>query len=1165
MKNLFTLFMTMFVATCVWAQVNVVSAEGTACEDGGVMVIRSQATVIVPGIPPIVSFSSPTLVNTTNAKVKVAMDINIRQLPEGTTFSDCFSGVCQSYTENGSHTTATREIDPNASLETQIEWNCQNKDRAYVEGTCIADFTLYANGAKCKSFTVKYVHGDVEEPQKGILVLPAPRMDGCHTQMSYASRNGEWATGGVYDGSTYQAFRWNTCNNEFEFLNVYGPFSFGYGVTNDGVVVGEFASAEVTSNGAEIESPCIWYGGKWHVLDHAVLGTIDAGVTSLGAARCVTPDGRYVAGALSTEHGWNACIWTIGKDMQSSISLLPMEENGVAEHMSDDATVVGGFDQSKSIRMPAYWTATAGKYAEVVPDGRKHTGQWTITNGVSPDGRYVATWNKLYDLRENTCIQFDQNTNVDAASVAGVTSNGVVYGQAQKLTSTELAAYAAYYHDGKWYSLQEMLVAKGAELPTGCKLTDLRYMSDDEKIYFVNATYPNGLTAGIMIKMDENVTTRPPVSVTAKQMSGLATTSISWKAPIANAEAVTGYIVYRDGVEVYKGTELGCKDRQVEIGKTYTYTVKAMYGSTTGEESEPATVTLKALSLAAPANLTGRQTGISKVRLAWDAAGTNLPSLQYYEEGRQISSFGGGQWDIEAGVRFRNDDLKMYEGMAISEVSFYPMSAQKSWTINFYTGSGLNGEPFYSEAIDASTLLYGQKNTIRLAHPVEVPEKEDVVVGIAADVASASYNVIGLAIGDNDAGYNDLIRQPGTPFVSLYLDALENGLEYPYSWPISLGMASKGGAIASLEGYKLYQDGQAIATVPANTCKYVIPTVEDGNHTYTVSAVYTNSRESEAAQAKLAVAHNDEPYKVSDIVVRRDESMKATATWRAPMDDEKEFMGYCTEKYSHGMQTTAADGYSFQAATLYPYDMLAQYVGDYQISGIRFYPVGDAEYSMYLNGSNGTLWSIELERGADYILGTWNTIWLDKPISIDGKDTEYQLIADCYDGDAEKPILGMDGNPAKMMYSDLFSLDDGVTWSSYETEVGARGNWMMGLIITCKDQKPLPVQSYKVYWDGADSGETIAAGAELTAWHQYANADKEKMHNVKVAAIYGAADSDVMMSRAYDFGWKFLPTGVQAPTASQHAKGDVYDIMGRKVSNPTKGVYIKGNKKILVK
>lgn len=159
MKKIFTLLTAMLLATCVYAQVKVVDSKGNACQNGGVMEIYSEETIIVPTIPPIISLSSPILVNTGSSKVSVSMDVNVRQLPEGTSFNDCFSGVCVNYDKTGSHTTAIREIAPNAELETQIEWNNQKQDRSYAEGTCIADFTLYVDGTQYMTFTVKYIHG----------------------------------------------------------------------------------------------------------------------------------------------------------------------------------------------------------------------------------------------------------------------------------------------------------------------------------------------------------------------------------------------------------------------------------------------------------------------------------------------------------------------------------------------------------------------------------------------------------------------------------------------------------------------------------------------------------------------------------------------------------------------------------------------------------------------------------------------------------------------------------------------------------------------------------------------------------------------------------------------------------------------------------------------
>lgn len=158
----------MFVAVCVKAQVNVVDAGGQVCQDGGVMELHATSLQIAPGIA-IPHMPSPTLVNTSDQAVKVALDYVIRQLPEGTTFADCFSGVCENYKETGAHTTATKEIAANSSLESQIEWGYQN-----VEGTCIVDFTLYVDGKKSISFTAKYINGSTDGV-KGVASQAAQR------------------------------------------------------------------------------------------------------------------------------------------------------------------------------------------------------------------------------------------------------------------------------------------------------------------------------------------------------------------------------------------------------------------------------------------------------------------------------------------------------------------------------------------------------------------------------------------------------------------------------------------------------------------------------------------------------------------------------------------------------------------------------------------------------------------------------------------------------------------------------------------------------------------------------------------------------------------------------------------------------------------------------
>lgn len=176
MKKIFTLIVAAFVATCVNAQVNVVDSEGKVCENGGVLEFFDE----LPEYPEIIEFGSPMLVNTSNSKVNVSLDVNIRQLPEGTSLSDCFSGLCTSYTATGSHKTSTKTIDPNSTLTTLIEWSCYNAAKdVNVEGVCIVDFTLYVNNQKSMTFTAKYINGEAASI-KGVATA-VEKMQGTYT------------------------------------------------------------------------------------------------------------------------------------------------------------------------------------------------------------------------------------------------------------------------------------------------------------------------------------------------------------------------------------------------------------------------------------------------------------------------------------------------------------------------------------------------------------------------------------------------------------------------------------------------------------------------------------------------------------------------------------------------------------------------------------------------------------------------------------------------------------------------------------------------------------------------------------------------------------------------------------------------------------------------
>lgn len=157
MKKIFTLIMATMLAACTYAQVNFVDAEDNVCGDGSTMQMYDE----FPEEEDFISIANPKLTNTTNAAVKVQIEVNIISLPEGTQLSDCFSGMCTSYSELGSHMTGERTIAANTTIPTMIEWNCfDTKKGDYVKGTCVVKMTLYVNGNKAQTVTIRYINGD---------------------------------------------------------------------------------------------------------------------------------------------------------------------------------------------------------------------------------------------------------------------------------------------------------------------------------------------------------------------------------------------------------------------------------------------------------------------------------------------------------------------------------------------------------------------------------------------------------------------------------------------------------------------------------------------------------------------------------------------------------------------------------------------------------------------------------------------------------------------------------------------------------------------------------------------------------------------------------------------------------------------------------------------
>jgi hypothetical protein len=137
---------------------------------------------------------------------------------------------------------------------------------------------------------------------------------------------------------------------------------------------------------------------------------------------------------------------------------------------------------------------------------------------------------------------------------------------------------------------------------------------------------------------------------------------------------------------------------------------------------------------------------------------------------------------------------------------------------------------------------------------------------------------------------------------------------------------------------------------------------------------------------------------------------------------------------------SANSGGNFDIAIRFDPSQLTDYDG-YQISEVKFYPLTGypAAYSI-------TLWegpeppTLIKVQSAAITSGVWNTIYLDELFYVDASQDLWVGVW-IQDYPAGTYPAGCDSGPAIAGNGDLYSVDDGVSWSSLYNSDGLNYNW----------------------------------------------------------------------------------------------------------------------------
>ncbi|MCF0197717.1 MAG: hypothetical protein HUK02_00135, partial [Bacteroidaceae bacterium] len=722
--------------------------------------------------------------------------------------------------------------------------------------------------------------------ERGTLVLRSPQ----EYQIIYISPNGKWAAGVYYDYSYNPfAFRWNLESDEIQMLSSL-EISVPSGIANDGTVVGNYMATDISPNGAPVETPG-YFTDRWHTLP--MVGEFVPGVELFasmggGIAGGISPDGRWMTGASYIEGKLHPMVWKDGqlyRDLFDGTDCVPY-------CISCDGSHIGGWKyitDDYGVRYSFVWNL-----AEESPRVLSRYGApWCAAKQFTSDGKKVLMWNgwknTLLNRAANMDVVYDVETQemTNVRTISDNPANFDIFALADDGTILGYEAddglnRAIIYKDGTPHFVTDYFKEQGIhdffndpyvfydpeQFPYPVVQCGYAISADAKAMGFYHYE-PTGYTQSSIVLTDQELTHRAPCGLKARGLRGEGTARVEWKAPLANAEAVQKYIVYRDGNAVAEvpATSRLFFDNNLSDG-TYAYSVAATYADgTTSPATAAASAEVTTSCLQSPYAVFARQRGFQGAAIQWHAPRTNHITKGYFDDATdEIVGFGGGDNSFEVAIRIDREEMLQYKGQQIRAVQFYPMSAQLAWTLTIYEMAADGTLTTLHQQQVSETLALGQLNTIALDKTLNIGDlKNDIVVGVAPTVSSltASYNVVGMVYGRCTSGVTDLLRLPIDPkFDSLYALAQQSATTNEVSWAIGLVIDNpKLGADADkVEKYNVFVDG-ALATTTAATSA-TLPQVAFGQRTVGVQAIYANGLQSTVETTQLSLSPDSELYGV---------------------------------------------------------------------------------------------------------------------------------------------------------------------------------------------------------------------------------------------------------------------------------------------------------------
>lgn len=385
-----------------------------------------------------------------------------------------------------------------------------------------------------------------------------------------------------------------------------------------------------------------------------------------------------------------------------------------------------------------------------------------------------------------------------------------------------------------------------------------------------------------------------------------------------------------------------------------------------------------------------------------------------------------------------------------------------------------------------------------------------------ASTVSADDNIMGFQYynDDKDASGNYSVsvqsmivkfNQATTGLVPVSVKATQmSGLSSVYvSWKPNV--TAKG-----ITGYNVYRDGVKINTELVSSESFIDANVANGEHKYTVSAVYGTDESDKSTEVAMTV----NPQALSTprgLFAQQHGYNNAYLEWSNPSTNFASLSYYDVDNANIETWGLGTNNVSYEAAILFDKSKTSAYKGQ-KITSVGFYPLeeqGGWKINLYTHDENGALkllYTQPVTQEVDY--GKFNTVRLNTPQDVPAGDL---LIAvEVAVKTASSSINAYDNSKATKGYTDLIRLSTENNFYSlgemFESEYYLMPvNWPISATISPVDADLTKdvVDHYNVYADNQLLGNTKE--------NDYIVSSLEKgSHTLGVSAVYSnGSESDV--------------------------------------------------------